>query len=97
MSQDDQGVGYNEDRQGDNNDNDNQYNNNNASNDQYDNDNKSEVDDIAGKVFIGGLSWSTTEQTLRYYFEKYGELSDVALMVDKRTGKPRYEERYSHI
>jgi RNA-binding protein Musashi len=87
MSQDDQGVGYNEDRQGDNND--DQYNNNNASNDQYDNDNKSEVDDIAGKVFIGGLSWSTTEQTLRYYFEKYGELSDVALMVDKRTGKPR--------
>jgi RNA recognition motif-containing protein len=58
----------------------------------HDNENddlKSETDDIAGKIFIGGLSWSTTEQTLRYYFEKYGELTDVALMVDKRTGKPR--------
>lgn len=47
-------------------------------------------EEVAGKIFIGGLSWSTTEQTLRYYFEKYGELSDVALMFDKRTGKPRY-------
>jgi RNA recognition motif-containing protein len=57
----------------------------------FDEDGKTgEIDDISGKIFIGGLSWSTTEQTLRYYFEKYGELSDVALMYDKRTGKPRY-------
>lgn len=46
-------------------------------------------EDVQGKIFIGGLSWSTTESTLRYYFEKYGELSDVALMLDKKTGKPR--------
>jgi heterogeneous nuclear ribonucleoprotein A1/A3 len=46
-------------------------------------------DDVSGKVFIGGLSWQTTESTLRYYFEKFGELTDVALMMDKRTGKPR--------
>lgn len=51
---------------------------------------KNEEEDIQGKIFIGGLSWQTTEQTLRYYFEKFGELSDVALMMDKRTGKPRY-------
>jgi len=43
----------------------------------------------AGKVFVGGLSWQTTEDGLRYYFEKYGELTDVALMTDKRTGQPR--------
>eukprot|EP00981_Chlorochromonas_danica_P001018 scaffold233_cov174-Ochromonas_danica.AAC.58 len=49
----------------------------------------SDTEDVAGKIFIGGLSWQTTEATLRYYFEKFGELSDVALMVDKRTGKPR--------
>ncbi|RYY70219.1 hypothetical protein EON63_22865 [archaeon] len=47
------------------------------------------IDDTAGKIFIGGLSWQTTEATLRFYFEKYGELEDVALMVDKHTGKPR--------
>lgn len=60
------------------------------SNEQYhDEEEKVDIDDIQGKIFIGGLSWQTTEQTLRYYFEKFGELSDVALMVDKKTGKPR--------
>lgn len=58
--------------------------------DQYGEDSgKLDIDDIQGKIFIGGLSWQTTEATLRYYFEKYGELSDVALMIDKRSGKPR--------
>ena len=51
---------------------------------------KVDLDDISGKIFIGGLSWQTTEANLRFYFEKYGELTDVALMMDKRTGKPRY-------
>ncbi len=51
---------------------------------------KIDLDDITGKIFIGGLSWQTSEANLRYYFEKFGELSDVALMIDKRTGKPRY-------
>lgn len=46
-------------------------------------------DDVAGKIFVGGLSWQTTVEALRYYFEKYGELADVALMSDKRTGQPR--------
>lgn len=59
-------------------------------NDPYHEDsNKVDIDDIQGKIFIGGLSWQTTENNLRYYFEKYGELSDVALMIDKRSGKPR--------
>jgi hypothetical protein len=42
-----------------------------------------------GKIFIGGISWQTTEDGLRYYFEKFGELADVALMKDKQTGTPR--------
>eukprot|EP00601_Ochromonadales_sp_CCMP2298_P032991 CAMPEP_0173363900 /NCGR_PEP_ID=MMETSP1144-20121109/22665_1 /TAXON_ID=483371 /ORGANISM="non described non described, Strain CCMP2298" /LENGTH=223 /DNA_ID=CAMNT_0014313947 /DNA_START=150 /DNA_END=817 /DNA_ORIENTATION=+ len=50
---------------------------------------KSDIEDIQGKIFIGGLSWMTTDQHLRKYFEKYGELADVALMIDKRSGKPR--------
>jgi len=48
-----------------------------------------DLDDVDGKVFIGGLSWQTTEGTLRAHFEKFGELTDVALMIDKRTGQPR--------
>ena len=46
-------------------------------------------DDTVGKLFVGGLSWQTTEEGLRFYFEKFGELVDVALMTDKRTGQPR--------
>ncbi len=71
--------------------NDDQGSNDGNKRDDHD-DNKSQDDgeeNTQGKVFIGGLSWQTTESTLRYYFEKFGELSDVALMVDKRTGKPR--------
>lgn len=48
-----------------------------------------ETENSAGKLFIGGLSWQTTEDGLRYYFEKFGELTDVALMTDKRTMQPR--------
>lgn len=41
------------------------------------------------KLFVGGLSWSTNVTELRSHFERYGECVDVALMVDKRNGKPR--------
>ena len=68
----------------------NQASTEDPSNEQYnDEGGKVDIDDIQGKIFIGGLSWQTTEANLRYYFEKFGELSDVALMIDKRSGKPR--------
>ena len=25
-----------------------------------------------GKIFVGGLSWQTTEESLRWHFEQYG-------------------------
>ena len=45
--------------------------------------------DAAGKFFIGGVSWQTTEAELREHFAKFGELQDVALMRHKYTGQPR--------
>ncbi|KAL0586869.1 hypothetical protein ABG067_003489 [Albugo candida] len=42
-----------------------------------------------GKLFIGGVSWETTEETLRDHFGKYGALTDAALMKDKFSGQPR--------
>lgn len=47
------------------------------------------VVDTSGKIFVGGVAWQTTDDGLRYYFERYGELLDVALMKDKATGAPR--------
>ena len=40
-------------------------------------------------VYQGGLSWQTTEETLRYHFEQYGEVSAVEVMRDRNTGDPR--------
>ena len=48
-------------------------------------------DDVIGKIFVGGLSWQTTEASLRHYFEKFGELSDAAIMTDKKSGQPRFD------
>lgn len=41
------------------------------------------------KIFVGGLSWQTTEETLRYHFEQFGEVASVEVMRDRDTGNPR--------
>lgn len=43
----------------------------------------------AAKIFVGGLSWQTTEETLRYHFEQYGDVLSVEIMKDRNTGDPR--------
>lgn len=42
-----------------------------------------------GKLFVGGLSWDSTEETLQNHFQGYGTITEVALMKDKYTGQPR--------
>ncbi|KAG7348617.1 RNP-1 like RNA-binding protein [Nitzschia inconspicua] len=42
-----------------------------------------------GKIFVGGLSWSTTEESLRFHFEQYGPVETVQVMRDRNTGEPR--------
>jgi RNA recognition motif-containing protein len=41
------------------------------------------------KVFIGGLSYKTDDDTLKTYFEKYGDLVDHVVMKDGQTGRSR--------
>ncbi|KAH6904540.1 hnRNP A1-gamma isoform [Coprinopsis sp. MPI-PUGE-AT-0042] len=36
----------------------------------------------AGKMFIGGLSWDTTDEGLRDYFEKFGKVDACTIMRD---------------
>ncbi len=45
--------------------------------------------DVEGKIFLGGLTWQTTEDMLRTHFGKWGETNDVILMRNKITGEPR--------
>ncbi len=40
-------------------------------------------------IFVGNLSWQTTESELRTTFERYGRVSSVKLMTDRATGSPR--------
>ncbi|PIO40840.1 hypothetical protein AB205_0142950 [Aquarana catesbeiana] len=41
------------------------------------------------KLFVGGLDWSTTQETLRTYFSQYGEVVDCVIMKDKTTNQSR--------
>ena len=40
-------------------------------------------------MFIGGLSLSTTEDSLREYFIKWGEISDCVVMKEPGTKRSR--------
>jgi hypothetical protein len=33
------------------------------------------------KIFVGGLNYATTEETLRTYFQQFGELKDSVVMT----------------
>ena len=44
---------------------------------------------MAQKLFVGNLSFKSTEEGVRALFEQYGEVHSVALMTDRETGRPR--------
>jgi len=41
------------------------------------------------KLFVGGLSWGTTDNGLREEFEKYGQVEDAVVIKDRETGRSR--------
>ncbi|KAI9098582.1 hypothetical protein DFS34DRAFT_579964, partial [Phlyctochytrium arcticum] len=41
------------------------------------------------KMFIGGLNWETTDESMRAYFEKFGEVDDCVVMKDPATSRSR--------
>jgi cold-inducible RNA-binding protein len=41
------------------------------------------------KLYVGNLSFETTENDLQDLFEQHGEVSEVSLMMDRMTGKSR--------
>ena len=43
----------------------------------------------SAKLFIGGLSYSTDETSLREAFHKYGEVIEARVIVDRETGRSR--------
>jgi cold-inducible RNA-binding protein len=41
------------------------------------------------KLYVGNLSFETTENDLQDLFEQHGQVNEVALMMDRMTGKSR--------
>jgi RNA recognition motif-containing protein len=41
------------------------------------------------KLFVGNLSWKTTEDNLKSHFEKIGAVVSVRIIVDQYTGKSK--------
>lgn len=44
---------------------------------------------MSKRLFVGGLSWGTTDEDLRAAFERFGEIVDSAVIKDRETGRSR--------
>lgn len=42
-----------------------------------------------GKMFIGGLNWETTDESMKNYFSQFGEVTESTVMRDNITGRSR--------
>lgn len=42
---------------------------------------------MSSKLFIGGLSWNTTDDSLRAAFGEFGQVVDAIVIKDRDTGK----------
>jgi len=41
------------------------------------------------KLFVGGLSWGTNDDTLREAFSRFGSISEARVIMDRETGRSR--------
>ena len=41
------------------------------------------------KLYVGNLSFNTTEQELHELFSQYGQVTSAQLVMDRETGRPR--------
>ncbi|CAN6443155.1 unnamed protein product [Victoria cruziana] len=48
-----------------------------------------DVDPAHRKIFVHGLGWDTTAETLKNAFKKYGEIEDCNAVTDKISGKSK--------
>jgi len=66
----------------------NNSNSNNNNNSNYNNSTNNTINNN-NKIFVGGISWQSTEESLQTYFEQYGPVESVEIMRDRTTGNPR--------
>ena len=44
---------------------------------------------MSNKLFVGGLAWATTDETLEQHFEPHGEVVEAKVIRDRETGRSR--------
>ncbi|MDP6943866.1 MAG: RNA-binding protein [Myxococcota bacterium] len=44
---------------------------------------------MSSKLFVGGLAWATTDETLRGHFQACGEVTEAKVITDRETGRSR--------
>ena len=44
---------------------------------------------MSNKLFVGGVSWDTTDSSLRNAFEAHGEVLEAKVIMDRDTGRSR--------
>ncbi len=44
---------------------------------------------MARKLFVGGIPWRTTEDSLKELFSQSGEVEELAIILDRETGRSR--------
>lgn len=44
---------------------------------------------MGSKIFVGGLAWATTDDTLRAAFEHLGEVTESKVIIDRDSGRSR--------
>ena len=44
---------------------------------------------MATKLYVGNLSYDTTEDQVRTLFAQAGEISEIAFIMDRDTGRPK--------
>ena len=44
---------------------------------------------MSSKIFVGGLSWDTTDASLQAGFESFGAVQEAKVITDRDTGRSR--------
>lgn len=44
---------------------------------------------MSNRLFVGGLAWGTTDQTLREFFAQVGTVASASVIMDKFSGKSK--------
>lgn len=44
---------------------------------------------MSKKIFVGGLSWDTTNDGFRQAFAQFGNIEDAIIITDRETGRSR--------